>query len=276
MTSGYVSTDGGESWRLFQLGGSPLVFAFDPASPSVIYAGNAALWRSEDRGGRGDSSSRLPSAAPRRHHWSDHGDTVYTTDDPLYPSGRYTRLHAVAVDPTDTNRLLVALEQPADRAAGHDTRERDRGPRVARPRKHVGAARLPRPGPCPRAVDRERTASPAPSRPGGRGRARPRAGALRRPGRRTLRLRQLRPRARSGRTLLYATSPFGPDGTGGLHVSEDGGRSWRPSGRGARRPVVRRHRRARPGARPPRRGRSSTPSPPRRGTASWPTWACAA
>jgi hypothetical protein len=109
MTSGYVSTDAGESWRLFPLGGSPLVFAFDPLSPAVIYAGNAAFWRSEDRA----RTWRIVFPAPERgtvcHHWSDHGDTVYTTDEPLHPSGNLTRLHAIVVDPAASSRLLIAL-----------------------------------------------------------------------------------------------------------------------------------------------------------------------
>jgi photosystem II stability/assembly factor-like uncharacterized protein len=231
MTSGYVSTDGGESWRLFQLGGSPLVFAFDPVSPSVIYAGNAALWRTEDAGRTWRLVFPSPERNTVRHHWSDHGDTVYTTDDPLYPSGRYTRLHAVAVDPTDTGRLLVALSSrpigppgTTPESATEVLESCDRGKTWER-RASLGLGRvlalwLESDG-VARALTPEgawegtaegwhRFEAPAGVRFD--------SGSF---GRET----------RSGRTLLYATSPFGPDGTGGLHVSEDGGRSWRPSGR---------------------------------------------
>ena len=50
MTGGYITYDGGESWRMFNLGTGVSSFAFDPAHPDVIYASNPALWRSADRG----------------------------------------------------------------------------------------------------------------------------------------------------------------------------------------------------------------------------------
>ena len=50
MTGGYVTRDNGESWRMFNLRGGIGVLAFDPTDPQVIYAGNAALWRSGDSG----------------------------------------------------------------------------------------------------------------------------------------------------------------------------------------------------------------------------------
>ena len=50
MTGGYITYDGGESWRMFNLGTVVSSFAFDPAHPDVIYASNPALWRSADRG----------------------------------------------------------------------------------------------------------------------------------------------------------------------------------------------------------------------------------
>jgi photosystem II stability/assembly factor-like uncharacterized protein len=231
MTSGYVSTDGGESWRLFQLGGSPLVFAFDPVSPSAIYAGNAALWRSEDRGRTWRLVFPSPGRGTVHHDWSDHGDTVYTTDEPLYPSGRYTRLHAIGVDPSDARRLLVALSSrpvgPPGTTPESETdllESRDRGSTWER-RATLGRSRV-------LALWMEED---------GRALALASDGAWE--GSTTLWRRFDAPKgapldsgafgrdARSGRTFVYATSPFGPGGAGGLHVSEDGGRSWRVSGR---------------------------------------------
>jgi photosystem II stability/assembly factor-like uncharacterized protein len=231
MTSGYVSTDGGESWRLFQLGGSPLTWAFDPSSPAVIYAGNAALWRSEDRA----KSWRLVFPAPERgtvcHHWSDHGDTVYTTDEPLYPSGRFTRLQSIAVDPSDPARILVALNgrpigppgtTPESEAVLLESRDRGKtwerraslgaGPVLALSIEGGGVARALTPDAAWEGRGRvwQRFDAPAGVRFDSASFARDDV---------------------SGRTLLCATSPFGPAGTGGLSVSEDGGRSWRASAR---------------------------------------------
>jgi len=50
MTGAYISENGGQSWRLFDLRSPVTFFAFDPQDPKVIYAGAEALWRSEDRG----------------------------------------------------------------------------------------------------------------------------------------------------------------------------------------------------------------------------------
>jgi photosystem II stability/assembly factor-like uncharacterized protein len=227
MTSGYVSTDGGESWRLFQLGGSPLVFAFDPASPSVIYAGNAALWRSEDRA----RTWRLVFPSPERgtasHHWSDHGDTVYTTGESLYPSGRYTRVHGVAVDPRDSNRLLIALSArpigpPGTTPEGETSllESSDRGRSWVR-RASLGAGRV-------LALWIEASGLARALTPGGAWEG-TEEGWRRFDAPAGARLDSGSFAHEGGRTLLYATAPLGPGGTGGLHVSEDGGRSWRGS-----------------------------------------------
>ena len=50
MTGAYITYDGGESWRMINLGTGVSSFAFDPVHPDVIYAANPALWRSSDRG----------------------------------------------------------------------------------------------------------------------------------------------------------------------------------------------------------------------------------
>ena len=62
MTGGYVTHDNGESWRMFNLRGGINVFAFDPAD-AVIYAGNAALWRSSDL--RTHLENALPQPRPQ-------------------------------------------------------------------------------------------------------------------------------------------------------------------------------------------------------------------
>src|SRR5689334_3373888 len=50
MTGSYVTLDGGLSWRMFNLYGVVNAFAYDPTDPKVIYAGNWALWRTDDTG----------------------------------------------------------------------------------------------------------------------------------------------------------------------------------------------------------------------------------
>ena len=50
MTGAYISADGGESWRMFNLRNWVTTYAYDPSDANVIYTANAALWRSEDAG----------------------------------------------------------------------------------------------------------------------------------------------------------------------------------------------------------------------------------
>jgi hypothetical protein len=87
MTGAYITRDGGSSWRMFHLGWVVDAFAFDPKDARVIYAGTGALWRSEDAGRTWAMVFPDPERNTREHGWGDHADVVYTTDDPLYPSG---------------------------------------------------------------------------------------------------------------------------------------------------------------------------------------------
>ncbi len=50
MTGGYVTYDGGESWRMFSLGNVPVDFEFDPGDPNTIYTATRGFLHSEDRG----------------------------------------------------------------------------------------------------------------------------------------------------------------------------------------------------------------------------------
>ena len=50
MTGSYISTDGGDSWRMFNLKGVVRFFVFDPIDSDVIYAAAEGLYRSKDKG----------------------------------------------------------------------------------------------------------------------------------------------------------------------------------------------------------------------------------
>ena len=109
MTGGYVTSDNGLSWHMFNLRGGIEVLAFDPVAPHVIYAGNAGLWRSNDSGRTWKMLFPSPVRDTVEHQIGDHSDYSLTSDDPAYPGG-------------DVNAIAIA---PADRGINrHDIPER--------------------------------------------------------------------------------------------------------------------------------------------------------
>src|SRR5512136_3202058 len=85
MTGAYLTTDGGESWRMFNLGSVPTAFAFDPARPHTLYAGAEAVYRSDDSGRTWRMILPDPAKNTVARSIGDHGDRVLFTDDPAYP-----------------------------------------------------------------------------------------------------------------------------------------------------------------------------------------------
>jgi photosystem II stability/assembly factor-like uncharacterized protein len=109
MTGSYISHDGGESWRMFNLGNRTDFFVFDPVDPKVIYAKTvgpptqmgkdrpltvAGLWRSADAG----RTWRLVRADPR----------TIPAGAAAGPAGDLT---ALTVDPSDSKALFAVLQE---------------------------------------------------------------------------------------------------------------------------------------------------------------------
>jgi hypothetical protein len=220
MTGAYVTRDGGNSWRMFHLGWVVDTFAFDPRDENVIYAGTGALWRSEDAGRTWSMVFPDPRRNTVEHGLGDHADVVYTTDDPLYPSGLDVNIQAIAIDAADTRRLFIASSAtppgpPGSQPTGHSMilGSEDRGwtwTRVAElATERVFAIHAE--GGAVRVLAETASYEGGPGRwqrfdpPGG---ARIQSGSF----------------GRDGASLLaYATTEAG------VHVSENGGRSWRAS-----------------------------------------------
>jgi len=108
MTGAYITTDGGRSWRMVNLRGVVSAFAFDAQNPNVIYAGNMALWRSEDRGKTWRMLLPDPAANTVEHNFGDHAESSFTSDDSRLPDRRIA-IQALAVHPQDSNRLHMIL-----------------------------------------------------------------------------------------------------------------------------------------------------------------------
>jgi photosystem II stability/assembly factor-like uncharacterized protein len=103
MTGSYISHDGGQSWRMFNLRGVVRFFEFDPIDPKVIYAQATGLWRSTDAG----ESWKLVYPDPRNIKSivmrSDHSDENVVAD-----SDSLGTFSALAVDPENSKILYAA------------------------------------------------------------------------------------------------------------------------------------------------------------------------
>ncbi len=114
MTGSFISHDGGESWRMFNLGLRAGFFVFDPVDRRVIYAKTigppaimakdrplslAGLWRSTDSGRTWRLVRADPSTSPGSAGVGPAGD-----------------LMALAVDPANSRSLLAVLQEGASSA----------------------------------------------------------------------------------------------------------------------------------------------------------------
>jgi len=110
MTGSYITQDGGQSWRMFNLRNGMSVFAFDPGNPKRIYAGGAALWRSDDGGRSWRMIFPNPAKKTVEHQSGDHGDYSLTSNDGNYVTG--LNISQIVVDPKDSNLIHIAFSDP--------------------------------------------------------------------------------------------------------------------------------------------------------------------
>ncbi|HVX68005.1 MAG TPA: hypothetical protein VHA11_15435, partial [Bryobacteraceae bacterium] len=104
MTGGYLSTNGGESWRMFNLRGVVRFFLFDPLDARTMYAENGALWRSRDRGTKWELVYPDPALVKGVSMDDDHAWERFLT-----PQGPAEQITALAIDPAASSTLYAVF-----------------------------------------------------------------------------------------------------------------------------------------------------------------------
>lgn len=104
MTGSYISIDGGDSWRMFNLRGVTRFFVLDPIDSNIIYAANDALYRSSDKGKSWELIYPRPADVTKVVISGDHADEQILSHNRVPAS-----IEALAIDPVDSKSLFAVL-----------------------------------------------------------------------------------------------------------------------------------------------------------------------
>jgi len=106
MTGTYISTDGGNTWRMFNLRGVARLIVLDPVNSNIIYVATEGLYRSRDKGRTWELIYPKPSDVERVLISGDHAE-----ENILLRDGSRESVQALAVDPVDSNTLFAAISK---------------------------------------------------------------------------------------------------------------------------------------------------------------------
>jgi photosystem II stability/assembly factor-like uncharacterized protein len=104
MTGSFATTDGGKSWRMFNLRGPVNYYVFDPLDSNTVYANSIGLFKSTDRGTTWSLFYPAPKDVIGIVSQGDHANERVVTQD---STDRHVQ--AFAVDPSDSKKLYAAI-----------------------------------------------------------------------------------------------------------------------------------------------------------------------
>lgn len=107
MTGSYVTYDGGEKWRMFNLRGVTRFYAFERNESDVVYAGTSnMLFKSLDKGVSWSTIYPTPSDIVAIHAQGDHAEeNVITLDSTV------TVIKSLAIDPMVPQRIYLLVRK---------------------------------------------------------------------------------------------------------------------------------------------------------------------
>ncbi len=104
MTGSYVTYNGGQKWRMFNLRGPVSFFVFDPIDEKVVYANSIALFRSTDQGNTWKVIYPTRSEISGIISKGDHADEIVVTAD-----STRRKVIALTVDPSNSKKLNAVI-----------------------------------------------------------------------------------------------------------------------------------------------------------------------
>lgn len=108
MTGSYITHDGGQSWRMFNLRGVSKQFLFDPVKPNVIYDVGIGLWKSTDSGETWNMLWPAPAEIHGVRSYEDHADVSLIQDGESDAKNDASPITSAAVDARNGQHLVAA------------------------------------------------------------------------------------------------------------------------------------------------------------------------
>ncbi len=107
MTAGYITHNGGKSWREFNLKSRQYAYAFDPHDPDTLWVGTSGLFRSRDNGSTWQLVFPNPAKLKGETRLGDECRHSFIPGD-NWP-GR--NIHAITVDPVRDGQVFIGIKK---------------------------------------------------------------------------------------------------------------------------------------------------------------------